>query len=222
MTTRENILKTARALYNAKGTDAVTVRHIAAELGMSHGNLCYHFPNTNAIVRQLYLDLVAELDQLIAVAMQTPPQKLGIADMVQYTRAVFSIFYEYRFLMLDFARVMRSDQWMRDHYRQLITGRMETFRYFFGLMLQQKIIRPERVPGEYEMIIELQLVCGDFWLSRAETLRRMPREALIDFYVRVWLAPMPGLLTAKGLREWNTVFSGAQAALPSQSNINTP
>jgi len=213
MSTRQNILGAARGLYNKKGTDAVTVRHIAAELGISHGNLCYHFLNTGTIVRQLYLDLVAELDAIIAQAGAFPPEQLRIAHVLDYTRQVFRIFHDNRFLFLDFARVMRNDQWLRKHYRGLMAQRAETFRWFFSLLRKNGLIREERVPGELELIFEMQFICADFWLARAEIMRRLPKKELIDYYVRVWLAPLPGLLTEKGLREWKTLLAGAPSPL---------
>lgn len=209
MNTREQILHNALRLYNAGGTDAVTVRHIAAEMGISHGNLCYHFPNTQAIVRELYLGLVAKMDKLVEAAMAEQPQELGIADLVAYTRGAFEYFYEYRFLMLDFSRIMRSDQWIRDHYRELVNGRRLVFQGMFGLMQQFGLIRGERVTGEFDMIVELQLVCGDFWMPRAEVMQRMSKPDLLAYYLRVWLAPLPGLLTDKGLAQWNAVFDAA-------------
>lgn len=212
MNTRELILHTALKLYNAGGTDAVTVRHIAAEMGISHGNLCYHFPNTQAIVRELYLGLVAKMDQLVADAVALDPMQLGIKDLVHYTRSAFENFYEYRFLMLDFARVMRSDHWIRDHYRELVNGRRIVFRGMLQLMQQLGLVREEHFTGEFDYIVELQLISGDFWMPRAEIMPRMPKNEMLDYYIRVWLAPYPGILTPKGIAEWNAFFATPETA----------
>lgn len=212
MNTREHILHTALKLYNAGGTDAVTVRHIAAEMGISHGNLCYHFPNTQAIVRELYLGLVEKMDRLVSEALTLDPSQLGIKHLVHYTRSAFENFYEYRFLMLDFSRVMRSDHWIRDHYRELVNGRRLVFRGMLQLMQQLGLVREEHTPGEFDYIVELQLISGDFWMPRAEIMPRMPKNEMLDYYVRVWLAPYPGILTKKGLDEWNAFFAGPGAA----------
>lgn len=206
MTTKETILRTARRLYNARGTDAVTVRHIAASMGISHGNLCYHFPNTESIVRQLYLEIVARLDSMVASIQTIDPAAIGIREIAGYTRSVFELFYEYRFLMIDFARVMRNDHWIRDHYRDLMVARRRQFMHFFLLLREQKVIRPELVQGEYEVIIEGMILTGDFWMPRAEIMPRMAKEATLDLYMRVWMAPLPGLLTEKGLKQWDETF----------------
>lgn len=217
MNTREHILHTALKLYNAGGTDAVTVRHIAAEMGISHGNLCYHFPNTQAIVRELYLGLVEKMDRLVSEALTLDPTQLGIAHLVHYTRSAFENFYEYRFLMLDFSRIMRSDHWIRDHYRELVNGRRVVFRGLLQLMQQLGLVRQEHTPGEFDYIVELQLISGDFWMPRAEIMPRMPKNEMLDYYIRVWLAPYPGILTPKGIAEWNAFF-----AAPEKTAARTP
>jgi len=53
--TRERILQTSLALFNALGLAAVSTHRIAAELEMSPGNLHYHFKTKASIVERLFL-----------------------------------------------------------------------------------------------------------------------------------------------------------------------
>ncbi len=61
MTTKEKILEAARELFNKEGIDAITTRHVAARLGISHGNLCYHYPRKEILIEKLYYELVEKL-----------------------------------------------------------------------------------------------------------------------------------------------------------------
>ena len=53
---RADILKAALSLFNARGTQPVSTNHIAAELGISVGNLYWHFSDKESIVRDLYAE----------------------------------------------------------------------------------------------------------------------------------------------------------------------
>ena len=59
---RAEILRTALTLFNAHGTSAVSTNHIAKELGISVGNLYYHFADKETIVRELYADQIQQFD----------------------------------------------------------------------------------------------------------------------------------------------------------------
>lgn len=52
--TRERILQTSLQLFNAEGLPSVSTHRIAAELGMSPGNLHYHFKTKQSIVERQF------------------------------------------------------------------------------------------------------------------------------------------------------------------------
>src|SRR5690606_13545594 len=76
LSTKEKILHASLHLFNENGTDAVTVRHIAAKIGISHGNLCYHFKRKEDIIYALFQKLVEEMTTHIQVIT---PQEFSFA-----------------------------------------------------------------------------------------------------------------------------------------------
>ena len=59
---RGDILKAALSLFNERGSAAVSTNHIATELGISAGNLYWHFRYKEAIIRALWEEHRASFD----------------------------------------------------------------------------------------------------------------------------------------------------------------
>jgi|SRR5271165_6733497 len=74
--TRERILQTALAMFNQFGELTVATTSIAFEMGISPGNLYYHYPSKDAIVA----DLFAEFRREIETTLAAPEQRLPNAE----------------------------------------------------------------------------------------------------------------------------------------------
>ena len=61
--TRNDILEAALELYNKNGIEQVTTRDIAKKIGISSGNLTYHFPTRNDIFFALMGRLIEDIDR---------------------------------------------------------------------------------------------------------------------------------------------------------------
>ena len=57
-TTKEKIIETSIELFNEKGSLNTSTRHIADKLGISVGNLYYHFKNKEEILIDIFIDYV--------------------------------------------------------------------------------------------------------------------------------------------------------------------
>ncbi len=55
--TRALLVETALRSFRERGYDATTIRHIAAEAGVSVGTTNYHFASKNELVQEFYLDV---------------------------------------------------------------------------------------------------------------------------------------------------------------------
>jgi AcrR family transcriptional regulator len=202
VTTKERILNTALELYNKSGPETVTVRHIAAKMGISHGNLCYHFPNTEAIVRALYGELVGEMNKMVT---DSKPEfghdmKAVLQMVLNSARRGFETLYRYRFVLLNFHAIMRSDEYIRNNYSELTRQRQTEFRMITDALIHAGIFRPESYPGQYDLLIELQLLAGDNWIARAEIIRKMNKTQAITYYTDVLLSPWTAIMTEPGMK----------------------
>ena len=86
MKTRDRILAAALELFNQQGERKVTTNHIAAHLGMSPGNLYYHFKNKQEIIYELFLNYEDTVDGYLDVPTD---RQLTVTDKLNYLQKVF-------------------------------------------------------------------------------------------------------------------------------------
>ncbi len=105
MKTRDKILKKAKQLFNKNGVGNVTVRNICNELNISLGNFTYYFPDKQQIIVELYLGMIAaleEIDKKINVSRET------IIYLLEYHRQIFVIETDFRFFYLNTFEILNS------------------------------------------------------------------------------------------------------------------
>lgn len=202
--TKEKILQKSLELFNEYGTDAVTVRQIAAELGMSHGNLCYHFPSTDALIQALYLQLVGKLD---AVILRGGQERIDLSFLYNMTLLTYDLLNQYRFLMLDFVHIMRRMPMIRAHYQELTLARREQFRFLMNEFVKNGLIRPNLLERECDDWIALATLFGDFWLSNAAILYAGKEEDKVKYYVDLFMRLGIPYLTQGGSEALNAILT---------------
>lgn len=105
MKTRERILECALTLFNEKGVASVSTLEIATELGISPGNLYYHFHGKEPIILELFERFRAELAPLLD---PPPGLRLALDDYWLFLNLLAEHLAQYRFLFQDLGNLAGS------------------------------------------------------------------------------------------------------------------
>jgi len=105
--TRQRILDVTLALYNEQGEPNVSTSLIAAELGISAGNLHYHFRKKDELSAALLEQFVAELDALLPPAGWRAD---NVEDVWFLLHLILEALWRYRFLFRDLSGIMARDR----------------------------------------------------------------------------------------------------------------
>lgn len=120
--TRERILATSLELFNREGERNVSTNHIAEALGISPGNLYYHFRNKSEIVKQLFLRYQTTVEAFLQVPNDRP---LTWQDKVGYFEAILQSIWGARFLHRDLGHLLNQDEELQDQYREFVAISIE-------------------------------------------------------------------------------------------------
>lgn len=105
--TRDSIVDAAIRLFKERGISAVTTNHIAAGLGISPGNLYYHFRNKEEIVRAAYDLYGREADALLEPAGDEHAEAAALLG--SYVTATMRLILRWPFFFEDMAELCRRD-----------------------------------------------------------------------------------------------------------------
>lgn len=203
--TSEKILDTALALFNTYGLPKVTLRTIAKEMGISQGNLNYHYKKRDDIIEALYFQLVEMMDQSMSAHQ---PSSGGLQLMFDISAGIMSNSYKYRFFLLDFAQIMRENATIKKHFKKLTKLRQEQFSGLIDMMVTLGIMRKEKLPNEYFFLYQRFQILGDFWISSAEIAHtKITKKIMSEYYEIITQAIYP-YLTDRGIKEYHTIISG--------------
>jgi AcrR family transcriptional regulator len=196
--TKEKILDTALELFNKQGIDQTTIRHIAQEMGISHGNLQYHYANTDLIIRALYDRLWMGFEQV----MQSAPQQVE-QEMIAFRESIAGIFrhiYTYRFIFLHFVEICRRIPEIGKHYSQNLKVREGQFLRLFEQMKEKGIMRKDMPEKMLRYLVHQLFIVCDFWLSSNEITLQLKGKKALTYYEELFFSMLYPYLTAKGMK----------------------
>lgn len=181
--TKERILNISLALFNQEGLANVTLRKIAKYLGMSQGNLNYHYRKRVDLIEALYFRYATAVDEKISEVIYR--ENLNWEYLKVYIAELIGIFYDFRFLFMDFSYVMRDYPGIRDHYMAILKKREDEFPSLFKILAGMDVMRPEAYPGQFLQLYKRIQVLNDFFLSHAEIRNELDRRKVAENYVEM-------------------------------------
>jgi AcrR family transcriptional regulator len=202
--TKGRILDTALHLFNKRGLSKVTLRTIAKEMGISQGNLNYHFKKRDDIIEVLYFELVKEMDEIMA---RIPHSTTGLQLLYDISSAILSSAYNYRFFFFDFTQIMRENVTIRAHFQKLVYVRQEQTLRLFDMMVNEGIMRAESLPSEYFHLYKRTQIFGDFWMSSVKVEKVQIDQSIIDEYLKMIMQSFYPYLTDKGIKLYQSLMA---------------
>ncbi len=158
--TRERILETSLAMFNAQGEPNVTTNHIADELGISPGNLYYHYRNKDDIVEQLFARYEAQIDQALLVPDDRLP---NLEDVWMQLHLVFECMWTFRFLYRDLVDIVSRNRKLKQRFARILTRAAVSAADVLKGLAHAEILRA--TPDEIHATSENVLLVTTFWLN---------------------------------------------------------
>lgn len=199
--TKNKIQIKALELFNSIGIAEVSLRDIADELGISVGNLQYHFKKREDIVEALYFQIVEKIDTITAIKDDNV-----MFSFLHLSKQMISVLYEYRFFLLDFITITRRNQKIKDHYSKLSKQREMQFLGIADILICKGLLRKEVLENEYQNLYKRTEVISNFWFSSKLIQSDVIAEESIEEFSTVVNQTLYPYLTKEGKRMYSEFF----------------
>lgn len=195
MKTKDKIIQGSIELFNLQGERNVTTNHIAAHIGISPGNLYYHYSNKDDIIRSIYKLYEKNLDQMF---QPQEDDSKGMDEMMFYLDRVFYSMWQFRFFYANLPDILARDDEL--HQRYLVAQK----RLYSRIIAILHEIRAQGFITLDDDMVEdlahtLKLVVT-FWISyqHTQTQQEITRSTISQGVLKV-IGIFKGYLTPSGL-----------------------
>lgn len=158
--TRERILETALDLFNRRGEPSVTTSAIAREMGISPGNLYYHYKSKEKIVEDLFTAFRREIEATLAAPERRPTHA---EDIWLFLHLVFEAIWRYRFLYRDLNHLLAHHRLLERDFRRILAHKTETAAAILRGLVAAGQMRA--TPADIEALAVNMTVIASYWLS---------------------------------------------------------
>ena len=158
--TRSRVLAESLKLFNERGERHVTTGAIAAELGISPGNLYYHFRSKDQIVEELF----AAFEERIGVQPGEPRGSAeAIEDLWLYLHLMLEAIWDYRFLYRNLDDLMARNRRLRERFGRMLEVKQAAVVSLCEALVGAQAMRAR--PEEIRALARNVLVVATYWLN---------------------------------------------------------
>ncbi len=168
--TAERILETTLELFNRFGEPNVSTTLISAELGISPGNLYYHYPAKDELINSLFDRYERALNELLNASDNVR----DVEDAWFFTHSLFEIIWQYRFLYRDLNDLLSKNRRLETHFQSVLKNKTRALKALLDSMIRAGAVQMDSRsvdPAATSMVVVLT-----YWLSFEYV--RDPRNAL--------------------------------------------
>ena len=188
---KEKIKSISLELFNSNETLSITTNHIAKSLGISVGNLYYHYKNKEEIIKDIYLQMSSEFEDLNifdnVMKSETPFTELSLMfDLIG------ELFWKYRFLMRDSTLLISLDKKLKDIFIKNQEKRIKQIEILIEFLISKNIIR-NISEEDIKMISKVSWFISAYWQTYISTNGELSKNSIKeakDLIFKLHLEPL--------------------------------
>lgn len=134
MKTKERILHSAAELFNSSGVGPVTTNHIAKAMGISPGNLYFHYSNKEEVLFELFMRMCDETYAL------WKPRRGEQKNLIEFINLNYELYWRYRFFHREMYALRRKDKALARKWKSHIQKMYKLMRILYLYWVREGVL----------------------------------------------------------------------------------
>lgn len=197
MQTKERILQASIRLFNEQGVASTRLQQIADNIGISVGNLAYHFKSKEAIVQSVYDRLFEDFTEILGNYLTNPSFLDFDIQVAQY----FDFFKEYQFYISDLFSAEHPIPEIREKWQTLMNKMISQIRKRLDFHVKRGDLKVQPQPT-YDILSETIWITLIFWIPQQNLRNQLITKD--KYKAALWNNIRP-YLTDKGIVEFSNI-----------------
>ena len=195
--TRKQIIQRAIQLFNEKGLAQVSIRDISVSMGLSPGNFTYHFKTIDDLIRALYQNMKATMDE---PHRPDESKSFGLQELDHLLWTAYRFQWAHRFFFTDLVTVKNRFPSILNKHLEVRQERSGDSMALIKRLIKAGLLKKAQYPHSYEALIH------SIWLMYPGALSEVSLRGLSpdsnDLPVQLaWNQFLPHL-TEEGLKQF--------------------
>lgn len=195
--TKHRILEASVHLFNTHGLSNVRLQQIADEVGISVGNLAYHFKNKEAITSFVYETLFEDLKRILSAYMVRP----NLSDFDRQLNQYYDFFNNHRFYLIDLFEIERSFPDVIALWHEFTGKMLLQIRKRIDFYVQCGFLVQEPKKGMYDTLTDHIWMTIAFWIP--QQILKGQALCIESFKKSVWAQFVPYFTNQGGQQYMN-------------------
>ncbi|MEM6800397.1 MAG: TetR/AcrR family transcriptional regulator [Bacteroidota bacterium] len=196
MSTRQKIIEQATSYFNKNGYSSTSLFELAKALGMSRGNLAYHFKDKDLLLEAIADEMWHSLEAERNKSRQLP----SFENLHNEIQLYYKYQKKYAFIFLD-THVLNHPL-IKKRFRELTAQNIQDNMATIAFSIKLGNMREEQISGTYHNIAFITWMLTFYWLSQQIIRGEKSRE---DGEKMIWSILLPHF-TEKGIQSFKAFF----------------
>lgn len=196
MSTKLKIIKQGISSFNKSSFGTVTLFEIAQKLGISRGNLTYHFKDKNVLLQAILEDMLEKMEVHRKKSRSLP----SFENLHNEVQLYFKFQKNYAFIFRD-SQVLKLP-FVNKKFKEMTRQTILDNKAAIAFSIQLGNMKPEPFPGIYNNIAKITWVLSFYW-SAQNIVRKASKTE--DGEKVIWSLLLPHF-TPKGIKAFKKYF----------------